>query len=51
MKKSEIYKIAAMCVMDSAYEAEDRLEILKVLLDDKSTAEWVEAQSEKEVLA
>jgi len=49
MKKSEMYKMAALCVMDSAYDAEDRLEVLAMLLDNLSTAVWIEEEGKKQM--
>lgn len=45
MKKSAIYHAAMLSVMnDEKLTASDKLEIIAVLLEKKSTAEWCEKQ-------
>lgn len=46
MKKSERLFLAMLCVLDSGYDAEDRLEILETLMDDRKTALFVEQSEE-----
>jgi hypothetical protein len=43
MKKSEIYNMAMLVIVDSTeLSGEYKLEILDVLMSDKSQAEWCE---------
>lgn len=47
MKKSGIYHMAMMVIVNTVtINAEDKLEILKQLMDDKALAEWSEKQEE-----
>ena len=49
MKKSEIYKMAQKAVLNyQAYPAEEKLEILRELMDKEETAKFVEDREEKE---
>lgn len=48
MKKSEKYYMAMLAVINSNnIFADAKIEIIETLLDNKSTAEWVEEQEEK----
>lgn len=45
MKKSDIYQLAMLAVVDSEdIEAHDKLEVVEVLMNDKRVAEWSEKQ-------
>lgn len=47
MKKSEVYHKTMLLVVDSMkLSADDKLEILEVLLDNESMAKWSEKQEE-----
>lgn len=48
MKKSEMYRLAQFAVLNSlSIEAEKKLEILRVLMDDENLAKYSERQKEK----
>lgn len=48
MKKSEMYKLTQKAVVNSlAIKTDDKLEILRVLMEDENTALWVEKREEK----
>ena len=50
MKKSQIYRLAQMAVVNSlCIPAVDKLEVLRELMDKESLAEYVEKQEEKEI--
>ena len=42
MKRSEIYRLAILAVLDCEYYANDKLEITEELMHQKSVAEYVE---------
>lgn len=46
MKKSEVYK-KALDAVAKVYEGEELREMLRILLDDISYNEWVEAEEAK----
>lgn len=49
MKKSEIYHLAQMAVLNTAtISPENKLEIIKVLMDDEGLALYCESQEAKE---
>lgn len=49
MKKSEVYKIAQSAIIRTQWiDATDKLEILRVLMDDEDLAKYVEEQEAKE---
>ena len=48
MSESEKLYIAMMCVLNSHYEDEIRLEVLELLMDKRSTALFVEKRYEEE---
>jgi hypothetical protein len=47
MKKSVKYSLAMRAVLESGMDVDVKLEIIETLLDNRSTAEWVEKQEEK----
>ena len=47
MKKSEKQYIAMLCVRDSAYSEEIRLDVLKLLMDERDTALFIEKREEE----
>lgn len=48
MKKSELYSMAMCCVIDnSRLDAGTKLEIIEVLMHEKSLAEWSEEKEEE----
>lgn len=48
MKKSEIYKVAQICVVNSCLEATVKLEVLRELMDKESLEAFCERQREAE---
>lgn len=48
MKKSVLYQLAMVAVVESKLESELKLDVLEVLMSDKSTAEWSEKREEEE---
>lgn len=46
MKKSEVYNCAMIAVINSVFPAEMKLEVIEVLMNDKSVAEWSEKKEE-----
>ena len=49
MKKSEIYNMAMLVIVDSTeLSGEFKLKILEVLMSDKSHAEWLESREAEE---
>jgi len=50
MKKSKLYYLAMVAVIDAAMSVEERLKVLEVLMADKQTEEFCE-EREKEVQA
>ena len=48
MKKSELYKLAMLSVMnDNSLDPEDKLEVVELLMNDKRVSEWSEKQEEE----
>lgn len=47
MKKSVLYQLAMLAVVDSKLDSELKLDVLEVLMNDKSTAEWSEKREEE----
>ena len=47
MKKSEKYQAAIIAVMESNMEVGLKLDIIELLLDNRSTAIWCEKQEEE----
>ena len=48
MKKSEIYKLAALSVIhDNSYDPEDKLVVLEQLMNDWRVADWFEKNEEE----
>ena len=48
MKKSEHLYYAMLAVMDSAFSAEIRLDVLELLMDHRKTALFIEEREEEE---
>lgn len=48
MKKSNLYQLAMIAVVDSDLHASVKLEVLEVLMEDKRVAEWSEKREEAE---
>ena len=49
MKKSDIYRYAMIAVVDHAgFHASTKIEIIEMLMGDKSMAEWVEKNEEEQ---
>jgi hypothetical protein len=46
MKKSEKYQAALVAVMESNMEVNTKLEVIDLLLDNRSSAIWVEKREE-----
>lgn len=48
MKKSELYKLAVLSVIhDNSLDPDDKLEVVELLIDQKSTAAWCEKREEE----
>ena len=48
MSESEKLYIAMMCVLDSAYSNEVRLDVLELLMDKRRSALFIEKRDEEE---
>ena len=48
MKRSELYQMAMVAVVESGLPAPLKLDILEELMDAKRTAEWSEKREEEE---
>ena len=47
MKKSEMYQAALIAVMESNMEVDTKLEVIDLLLDNRSSAIWSEKREEE----
>lgn len=47
MKKSELYQAALIAVMESNMEVNKKLEVIDLLLDNRSSAIWGEKREEE----
>ena len=48
MKKSEVYGIAIMSVINSSLEAPEMIEVLDVLFEDRRSAKFCELREDKD---
>ena len=51
MKKSEKFYYAMLCVLNSDYDDDIRLDVLEELMDKRESALWCEEREEKEKVA